>query len=68
MKGNDLSTPAPNARFPGLKPGNKWCLCVYRWLQAYQDGVAPPIIFESTNANVLKIVPLRILLAHRDTL
>ena len=47
-KGNDLST--PTGSFPGLKEGDKWCLCVYRWYQAQRDGHAPPIVLESTNA------------------
>lgn len=41
-RGNDLTTPAPNLGFPGLKPGDRWCLCVSRWKEAYEAGVAPP--------------------------
>ena len=54
--GNDLSTPRPEFDFPGLKPGQKWCLCANRWLEAYESGVAPPIITESTNINTLDII------------
>ena len=58
-QGNDLITPAPG--FPGLKAGNKWCLCAYRWKEAYEAGVAPFVVLESTNRAVLRIVPLKIL-------
>ena len=54
--GNDLSTPRPEFDFPGLKPGQKWCLCANRWLEAYEGGVAPPIITESTNIKILDII------------
>ena len=54
--GNDLSTPRPEFNFPGLKPGQKWCLCANRWLEAYESGVAPPIITESTNIKTLDII------------
>ena len=54
--GNDLSTPRPEFDFPGLKPGQKWCLCANRWLEAYESGVAPPIITESTNIKTLDII------------
>ena len=54
--GNDLSTPRPEFDFPGLKPGQKWCLCANRWLEAYESGVAPPIITESTNIKTLNII------------
>ena len=54
--GNDLSTPRPEFDFPGLKPGQKWCLCANRWLDAYESGVAPPIITESTNIKTLDII------------
>lgn len=47
--GNDLSTPKPQYRFPGLKPGDNWCLCVYRWYQAKRDGVAPNLVLPATN-------------------
>lgn len=48
-KGNDLITPRPELDFPGLKEGDKWCVCAMRWLEAYNDGVAPPILVRSTN-------------------
>ncbi len=55
-RGNDLSTPASG--FPGLKPGDKWCLCVSRWQEAQEAGVAPPVILSSTNEATLKVVSL----------
>jgi uncharacterized protein len=61
-KGNDLST--PSFSFPGLKPGDKWCLCVSRWKEALEAGVAPPIILESTHISALKSVSLEQLEAH----
>jgi uncharacterized protein (DUF2237 family) len=61
--GNDLITPAPG--FPGLKAGDKWCLCAYRWKEAYEADVAPSVVLESTNRAVLRIVPLKILKQFR---
>lgn len=58
-KGNDLST--PNPWFPGLKPGDKWCLCISRWIEAMNDGVAPPIVLESTHQKALDYVDLKVL-------
>jgi uncharacterized protein (DUF2237 family) len=58
-KNNDLITPRNG--FPGLVDGDEWCLCAYRWLEAYQAGFAPPVILESTSISSLKIVPLVIL-------
>jgi uncharacterized protein len=58
-QGNDLSTPQPG--FPGLRPGNKWCLCAARWLEAWQDGMAPPVVLEATSEAALAIVPLNVL-------
>lgn len=60
-QGNDLMTPSPESGFPGLKDGDKWCLCAYRWLEAYKLGKAPPVILKSTNKAVLKIIPLKLL-------
>lgn len=57
-QGNDLVTPRPEYRFRGLKPGNRWCLCASRWLQAYEAGVAPPVALESTHERALDIIPL----------
>jgi len=56
--GNDLSTPMPQYDFPGLLPGQKWCLCANRWLEAYNSGKAPPIIAESTNIKTLEIIDI----------
>jgi uncharacterized protein (DUF2237 family) len=63
-RGNDLSTPRPEWGFPGLKPGDRWCLCAARWREALQAGVAPPVILEATNEAALEIVPLEELKAH----
>lgn len=57
-QGNDLSTPHPEYRFAGLKPGDRWCLCAARWLEAYEAGVAPTVIMESTHQRALEVVPL----------
>lgn len=62
--GNDLITPMPQYRFPGLKPGDRWCVVALRWLQAHQDGVAAPVVLASTNAKVLELIPLEILQQH----
>lgn len=57
-RGNDLSTPAPQYGFPGLKAGDKWCLCVSRWKEAYDAGVAPPVILEATHQKALQTVTI----------
>ncbi len=62
--GNDLSTPNPLFGFPGLKPGDRWCLCVTRWKEALEAGVAPPVILESTHISTLEFVELEDLVAH----
>ncbi len=62
--GNDLSTPRPEYRFPGLRPGDRWCVVAARWLQAYQDGVAAPVVLAATHARALDIVPLEALREH----
>ena len=59
--GNDLSTPRPEFNFPGLKPGNRWCLCAKRWKEAYEQGKAPPVFLESTHEATLKRVDFNIL-------
>ena len=59
--GNDLSTPRPEFRFPGLKPGDGWCLCASRFLQAHDEGCAPKVRLGSTHARALEVVPLDIL-------
>ena len=58
-KGNDLFTPRPEFGFPGLKPGDRWCLCAARWYEAYQAGRAPQVVLKSTNIKTLQIVPLQ---------
>ncbi|MBW4581305.1 MAG: DUF2237 domain-containing protein [Tildeniella nuda ZEHNDER 1965/U140] len=63
-RGNNLSTPVPSSNFPGLKPGNKWCLCVSRWKEALDAGVAPPIDLSATHEATLKVVPLEVLQEH----
>ena len=57
-RGNDLSTPRPQHRFRGLQPGDRWCLCVLRWKEAFDAGVAPPVVLESTHQRALDQVPL----------
>ena len=57
-RGNDLTTPAPAYGFPGLKPGDRWCVCVGRWLEAYEAGMAPPIFLTATHENALRYLPL----------
>jgi len=59
--GNDLSTPMPEYMFPGLKAGDRWCLCAARWTQAYQNGKAPKLILASTHEKTLDYAPLEIL-------
>lgn len=63
-QGNDLSTPRPQWRFAGLKPGDRWCLCVSRWREALEAGVAPPVVLEATHESSLKHVPLELLQQH----
>jgi uncharacterized protein (DUF2237 family) len=63
-RGNDLSTPRPEYRFKGLAPGDRWCLCAARWLEAFEAGVAPPVVLEATHEAALKTVPLQALLAN----
>lgn len=62
--GNDLSTPRPEFRFPGLKPGDRWCLCAARFLQAAEEFAAPKVVLASTHARATDIVPLELLRAH----
>jgi uncharacterized protein len=63
-RGNDLVTPRPQWRFPGLKAGDSWCLCATRWQEAHEAGVAPPVKLESTHLKVLEFVPLAVLEAY----
>ncbi|MBA4111163.1 MAG: DUF2237 domain-containing protein [Leptothrix sp. (in: Bacteria)] len=63
-QGNDLSSAIPEARFPGLKPGDRWCLCASRWLEAWQAGMAPPVVLEATHEQALEVIPMDALTAH----
>ncbi len=63
-RGNDLSTPMPQYGFPGLKPGDRWCLCAERWKEAYEAGVGPPVILEATHMAALEFVDLDDLKQH----
>ena len=63
--GNDLSTPRPEFDFPGLKPGDNWCLCAGRFLQAHDEGCAPKVNLEATHRRALEVVSLDILTLHR---
>lgn len=57
-RGNDLSTPRQDLGFPGLEPGDRWCLCADRWREAWEAGVAPPVVLASTHAGALEVVSL----------
>jgi len=59
--GNDLVTPRPEWSFPGLAPGDRWCVVAARWAQAYDDGVAAPVVLASTHARALELIPIDIL-------
>ncbi|TQV77115.1 DUF2237 domain-containing protein [Aliikangiella marina] len=61
FRGNNLSTPIPEFGFPGLKPGDKWCLCAARWLEAYENGMAPRVFLQRTHKKALEIVPLKLM-------
>lgn len=63
-RGNDLTTPQPEWRFAGLRPGDRWCLCARRWLEAAQAGVAPPVVLEATHERALEVISLALLQAH----
>ena len=63
--GNDLSTPRPEFMFPGVKAGDQWCLCALRWKEAYEAGMAPQVVLESTNQDVLKYIPFDWLLEFK---
>jgi uncharacterized protein (DUF2237 family) len=62
--GNDLSTPRPEWGFPGLAPGDRWCVCAERWLEAYRAGSAPEVVLGATHARALDVVPIELLTAH----
>ena len=64
--GNDLSTPRPEWGFPGLSPGDRWCVCAARWLEAYDAGCAPRVVLAATHASALDVVPIDSLLAHAE--
>lgn len=63
-RGNDLVTPNPMFGFPGLKPGDRWCLCAQRWKEAFAAGVAPPVLLEATHISTLEFVDLEDLQRH----
>ena len=67
-RGNDLATPMLEHGFPGLKPGDRWCLCAARWLEALQAGQAPPVVLTSTAAEALRVVTMEALLQHATDL
>lgn len=62
--GNDLSTPRPEYRFPGLQPGDRWCVCAARWLECVAGGVPAPVSLAATHARTLEVVPLELLRQH----
>jgi uncharacterized protein (DUF2237 family) len=64
IMGNDLSTPQPRLGFPGLKPGDRWCLCALRWQEALEAGVAPPVILRATHEAALQHVAMADLVKH----
>jgi uncharacterized protein (DUF2237 family) len=63
--GNDLSTPRPAWGFPGLTPGDRWCVCASRWLEAFEAGCAPGVVLAATHARALDVVPIDALIAHQ---
>lgn len=63
-QGNDLTTPVPAHAFPGLQPGDHWCVCAARWLEAYEDGMAPPVQLEACEISTLESIPLELLRRH----
>jgi uncharacterized protein (DUF2237 family) len=64
-QGNDLITERPEFEFPGLKPGDRWCVCALRWVEAVRAGVIAPVVLESTHEKILKDVSLETLVLHR---
>jgi uncharacterized protein (DUF2237 family) len=64
QQGNDLITPVPEFHFPGLRSGDRWCLCILRWREAFRAGVAPPVVLEATHISTLEFVDLEDLQAH----
>ncbi len=63
-QGNDLSTPRPEFGFAGLKPGDRWCVCASRWMDAFEAGAAPPVVMQSTHENALEDIPFAALKKH----
>jgi uncharacterized protein (DUF2237 family) len=63
-QGNDLSTPRQEFGFPGLKPGDRWCLCALRWREAREEDMAPPVILEACEESALEVIPLEALQEH----
>jgi len=63
-RGNDLSTPRPEFDFPGLKPGDRWCLCAQRWREAFEAGCAPRVVLSACHARTLEYVALSDLASH----
>jgi uncharacterized protein (DUF2237 family) len=66
IAGNDLSTPHPEWGFPGLSPGDRWCLCAARWQEACNAGCAPAVVLGATHARALEVVAIDDLIAHAD--
>jgi uncharacterized protein (DUF2237 family) len=66
IAGNDLSTPHPEWGFPGLSPGDRWCVCALRWLDACDAGCAPAVVLAATHARALEVVAIDDLIAHAD--
>jgi uncharacterized protein (DUF2237 family) len=64
--GNDLSTPRPQWGFPGLAPGDRWCVCAARWLEAHRAGCAPQVALACTHAEALEVVPIDLLIANAE--
>ncbi len=62
--GNDLSTPRPEFEFPGLQPGDRWCVCAARWLECVEGGANAPVALTATHARTLEVVPLEVLRQH----
>lgn len=63
-RGNDLTTPRPEFAFPGLKAGDRWCVCLVRWIEAYDAGQAPPVVLEATHASVCEFIDREVLERH----
>ncbi len=66
LAGNDLSTPRPEWGFAGLEPGDRWCVCASRWLEAHDAGCAPPVVLGATHARALEVVPIEALTARAE--